>query len=228
MFKSKTRKRLIWSSVAAIIALTLMILLGPSRDVIKKRFEFSGAEGPLQIMPELSIEEGDADRHQDPKFFRDNPPPPNIEVIPEETTPEAPEEVPRIRENVELESDTYADAISDPDLDIVDQVEMNLPQQTNPWFVLIRMVRPQYPSSATEAERRTPIIVVEVAFFVSEEGNVTASYILNSTGSRAFNEVVLKAVDQWLYKPVWYDGRPPRGFWNRLTIRFKSPYRSSS
>jgi TonB family protein len=101
---------------------------------------------------------------------------------------------------------------------------MQMPQQTNPWFVLIRMVRPEYPSQATEEQRRTPVIIVEVAFFVNEEGKVTASYILSSTGGEVFNVVVLKAVNQWVYKPVYRDGQAPQGFWNRLTIRFKSPY----
>ena len=69
--------------------------------------------------------------------------------------------------------------------------------------------------------------IVEVAFFVSERGQVTHSYILNSTGGPIFNDVVLKAVNQWLYQPVWHNGLPPQGFWNRLTIRFKSPYSNS-
>jgi TonB family protein len=90
------------------------------------------------------------------------------------------------------------------------------------------MGRPQPPRGATEEARRRPVITVEVAFFVNEEGRVTHSYILSSTGGPSFNEVVLKAVNQWLYKPVAREGRPPQGFWNRLTIRFKSPYRSSS
>ncbi|MFH1842705.1 MAG: TonB family protein [bacterium] len=227
MFKDRTRQRMLYSTVVALLGLLALILFGPSRQDVKKRFEFSGAEGEMRIMPELSIDEGQDTQHQEEKFFQDNPPPPNVEVEPEETVDQADEFVPEPVESPVVESDVYADAESDPDLDVVDQIEMNLPQQTNPWFVLIRMVRPQYPSNATEADRRKPLVRVEVAFFVGEEGKVTASYIISSSGGPAFGEVVLKAVNEWLYKPVWHQGKPPQGFWNHIVIRFRSPYGSA-
>ena len=227
-FKDQSRRRLGWSTLAALVALLLLALFGPTRESIRQRFEFSGAEGPLRLMPELSIEKGDANRHQEPEFFKRNPPPPQYEVVPDDPVDKAQQKQPIQRDVPPVESEEYADALTDPDLSVMDAVEMNLPQQTNPWFVLLRMVRPQYPSGATEEERHTPVIIVEVAFYVNEEGKVTHSYILSSTGSATFNEVVLRAVNQWVYKPVAPEGRAPQGFWNRLTIRFRSPYRSSS
>jgi TonB family protein len=227
-FKGQGRRRLAWSTLAALVGLLMLALIGPSRESIRQRFEFSGAEGPLRLMPELSIEKGEAARYQDPEYFKQNPPPPNVEVVPDNPVDIAEQEKPLPRDGPPVESDEYADALADPDLNVLNAVEMNLPQQTNPWFVLLSMVRPQYPSGATETERRIPVIVVEVAFYVNEEGKVTHSYILSSTGGQTFNEVVLRAVNQWLYKPISKDGRAPEGFWNRLTIRFRSPYRSSS
>ena len=101
---------------------------------------------------------------------------------------------------------------------------MRLPSQTNPWFRLVRMVRPLYPHDARPEDLRVPRIVVEVAFFVDPTGRVTASYIMNSNGGPAFDRVVLKAVAEWLYEPVDLpDIGPLDGFWNVLTVVFRNP-----
>jgi TonB family protein len=224
LFKAKGRKRLAWATVLTGLVLGLLALLGPSREDVKRRFELHpGAEGPLEIMPEISIEKGQDPAYQLPRYFRKTPPPPHYEVEPE--NPYA-EEVapPRPLEPENLSAQEIVDPATDPDLDQVDLVEFQLPQQTNPWFVLIRMIRPQYPINATERQRRTPVIEVEVAIYINEKGQVTASMILASEGGPVFNEVVLKAVNQWLYKPITRNGRGPEGRWQTIIWRFKSPY----
>jgi TonB family protein len=220
------RRRLLGAGAIAILVVIVLVLLGPSRDEVRRRFESMGAEGPLRIMPELSIEPGKARYHQEPRYFRETPPPPNIEVVPEKTVPKADQIVPPERDRTETEHDLI-DPSEDPDLDDMDLVEMDTPMQTNPCFILVRQVRPLYPAAATEAERRQAEILVEVAFFVDPEGEVTGSYVLSSTGGPAFAEVALKAVNQWRYRPVPCGGVAPDGFWARLRLRFRSPYGDS-
>ena len=200
------------------------MILGPKREEVKDRFEFPGAEGPLKIMPEISITPGEDAIEQMPRYFRETPPPPAVEIQPDEPDPEAIEAMPFLDEP-QPPSETESDvAVADPDLEQVNLVEFSLPQQTNPDFVLIRMIRPHYPSQASEEQRRTPLINVEAAIYIAESGEVTASMILSSNGGPVFDEVVLKAVNQWLYKPIIKDGRPPEGRWQTLTWRFWSPY----
>ena len=114
-------------------------------------------------------------------------------------------------------------AFVDPDLDVTDAVELLMPAQMNPWFRLIRMVRPRYPADAVQEDLDSPVITVEVAFFVASSGRVTGSYIISCSGSQAFADITLKAVDEWIYEPLVIDGRIPDGFWNHLTINFRSP-----
>ncbi len=203
--------------------LVLLAILGPDPEEVKKRFEFPGAEGVLKIMPEISISPGVDAVEQMPRYFRETPPPPAVEVRPDDLDPLATETMP-ITDLPSPQSDSDLVVEADPDLEQVNLVEFSLPQQTNPDFVLIRMVRPQYPANATEQQRRTPVIRVEVAIYIAETGEVTASMILSSDGGVLFEEVVLKAVNQWLYKPIVVDGHPPEGRWQTLTWRFLSPY----
>ena len=124
----------------------------------------------------------------------------------------------------EVDTETDLEVEANPDLKKVNLVEFSLPQQTNPDFVLIRMIRPQYPANASEAQRRMPVINVEAAIYIEVTGQVTASMILSSNGGPVFDEVVLQAVNQWLYRPIIKNGQPPQARWQTLTWRFWSPY----
>ena len=209
----------------ALVGIVLLIVFGPDREEVKRRFEFYGAEGDLKIMPELSIDDGDDAVHQLPKYFQDTPPPPPLEILDEEPDPAAVEEMPVVKETSEVETDIVGQNVdADPALDPVDQVELTLPQQTSRDWRIVYMVRPNYPLDATETERRTPVITVEVAIFVNPDGRVAASMITSSTGGPAFANVVLKAVEQWLFQWLIGDGRPASGRWIEMTWNFKSPY----
>ena len=220
-FRRGGRRRFLAAIAGALVVLGLFILFGPDRSDIEKRFEFSGEEGPLEIMPELSIDRGEDARFQEEqrRNLEMPEPAPSYEVI--EDDEDGPEPVPEEVVSSEREVDTI-DPEADPELDETDAVEMTLPSQTNPWFRLIHMVRPRYPADATAEDRRLPLIRVEVAFFVTPEGNVEGSYIISNQGSEAFARITLKAVDQWLYEPVGGEVAP-QGFWNRLTLRFRQP-----
>lgn len=220
-FRRGNRKRIVYSVVGALIVLALVVLLGPSGTDVRRRWEFSGKEGPLRLMPELSIDDGGDAVHQDAAAAGSPPAAaPNYESV----SPEAEQKAPPPSPPATADRTAETDPESDPELDAVDAVEMRLPAQTNPWFRLIRMVRPRYPADASAADMRQPQVIVEVAFYVDPSGKVAGSYIMSNTGGDAFARVVLKAVDQWLYRPVILpDGEAPQGFWNRLTIFFRTP-----
>lgn len=220
-FRRGARRRLLGAGALALVLLLLGVLFGPDREDVKRTFEFSGKAGPLKVMPELSVDEGMDPRHQEQlrKALQPPEPAPNYEI--EEEDPEAVEEKPVSAAPVP-EPAPEADPVEDADLDVVDAVEMHLPSQTNPWFRLVRMVRPTYPLDATPADRALPSLEVEVAFYVAPSGKVEGAYILRNEGGPAFADVVLRAVEQWLYEPI-PGARAPDGFWNRLTITFVSP-----
>ena len=68
--RRSARRRYLGAVVVALTALVLLVLLGPDEQEVKERFEYYGAPGELQIMPEVSIEEGDQSLHQLPRSLQ--------------------------------------------------------------------------------------------------------------------------------------------------------------
>ncbi len=191
---------------------------GRTVKIVRESMKFyPGAYGPLRVMPQLAIENGTDAREQRASRARSQPPvAPRQEPIPpaergEIVPPQSP-----ARQTAD------ASAASDADLGDVDAVEMHLPAQMNPCFVLDRLVRPEYPLEADAQARAQRAISVEAAFYVSETGAVTGAYILQSSGLPLFDDVVLRAVNQWRFKPVTDPACPGLGFWVRLPVIFRS------
>lgn len=220
-FRRGGRRRLWWSAAAAIVVLGLLIVMGPDRRSIQRRFRFYGAPGELRIMPEISIDEGKDRVHQLPKSLQVPPPPASIQIVPEDLDPRATEIAPKQREDREIRNE---DAVEpNPDADTADkaQVELSLPSQTNPDWYILHMVRPEYPLAAPEQERRQPVIFVKAAIFVGPSGDVVERMILATDGSRVFAEEVLAKLAEWKFG---WRVNPGSGRWIEMTWNFNSPY----
>jgi outer membrane biosynthesis protein TonB len=214
---------MIWAGVTAVACLVLLVLLGPDEESIKERFEYYGAPGELQIMPEISIEEGHHEVHQMPKSLQVQPPPANIEIEREDPDPNGTVEVPPVNIQEPHESVTTSEfPRDDAELSSDQQVEMAMPMQSNPDWYILHMVRPEYPLDASEAERRTPVIFVNVNAFVGPDGLVKEVWVNNTNGSRIFVEATLKAVKQWKFG--WRIEDPGLGRMYVIPWNFKSPY----
>ena len=68
--RARTGRRLLAAAVAAVLIVVVIAFLGPSKETVEKRFTPYGAEGPLRIMPEISIEEGQDESHPHQRCFR--------------------------------------------------------------------------------------------------------------------------------------------------------------
>lgn len=216
------KRRFLWATLLAVVCLGILIFLGPDQQSIKDKFEYYGTPGELRIMPEISIDQGRDRTHQLPRSLQQPPPPTVVEVPDENAAEDGFEPVPRPRE---AESDQPLTDRSqyDPNAEVSDreQVELSLPQQSNPdWFIL-NMVRPEYPLQATLQERKTPVIFVKAAVFLDVEGQVSASMVTATNGSQVFTDAVLAAVDQWRF--AWRI-TPTAGRWIEMTWNFRSPF----
>ena len=80
-FRRGGAKRLAWATVLAFIGLGVLILLGPDEEEIKERFEYYGVPEELQIMPEISIIDGQDAVEQERKMPNLPPPAAAIEII---------------------------------------------------------------------------------------------------------------------------------------------------
>lgn len=222
-FRRGGRKRMLAAGGVAVLALILLIVLGPSQEEVRRRFEYYGKPGEMQIMPEISIVEGQNERRQLPKTLQAPPPPSQIEIdeMPESenaTMPKPKDGPIRDRQPVDLPSTE-----PNPDSDQVErnQVELALPQQTSPdWFILEQYL-PEYPFDAPQNEQRIPVVQVKVAIFVDPDGNVSEAMITSAAAGAAFTSEVLDKVRQWRFG--WRID-PQAGRWIELTFNFNSPY----
>lgn len=221
-FRQGTRRRLLVASGCAIVALLLLVWLGPRDSAIVRRLQYYGAPGPMKIMPEISIDTGADQVHQLPRSLQMPPPPARLEIIPDRTDERAIEKVPK----AEVAVDRVGQAVTDPAEAILDalfdeQVQLLLPQQTSLDWYILHLVRPEYPVLASEQDRRRPVINVVVWIFVDPQGNVTAAQLISNEGGDVFAEAVIEAVQQW--KLGWRVD-PQNGRQLVLPWRFRSPY----
>lgn len=230
--RGRTGKRLLWATPLALALLALLTLLGPSADEVERKFTPYGAEGPLRIMPEIAVEDGvDPAQLEARREVAPPPPAPNYQVEPEQTYEDAEELVPEAAAEAAEITDTGVDSeapvaevqVTESDGDAV--VELVMPSQfANADFIIKKLVRPLYPAHASTADRRKPVITVEVAIWVTETAEITASYVASNDGSQAFADAALAAVRQWELAPRVRDGVPPQPRWLVVPWRFRSPF----
>ncbi len=215
-------KRILWAVALAVLALVAFMIFGPREEDIKKRFEYYGVQDEMRIMSEISIDDGHDQVQKLPKSLQMPPPPANIEIEEETPDPDGSEPMPQKREADPNRIDVNTNnPLEEAEVSEEYQVEMSLPMQTNKDFYIIHLERPDYPLNATELERRTPIVVVQVGIFVDPQGHVTEAMILSSGGSRVYDEAVLGAVRNWKFG--WLV-EPGAGRWLQFPFNFKSPY----
>jgi len=219
-FKQGGGRRLLAAAAAAAVIIVLLVLLGPDKSEIDRRFEIYGAPGELRIMPDISIVEGKDARQQVPQSLQQPPPPSPVIVDEEPEDKDAEMTVAKPRDARPAEVQPVVEPMDD--LDARDNlVEMSTPLQTSPDYYIIRMVNPEYPLDASDADRRTPRIYVEAEAFVGPDGHVTDVVIRASNGGAAYSHAVVAAFGQW---QVGWRVDPGLGRWLRRTWYFRSPY----
>lgn len=221
-FRQGARRRLLVASGCAVVALLLLVWLGPRDSTLVRRLQYYGAPGEMKIMPEISIDTGADPVHRLPRSLQMPQPPARLQIIPDRTDPRALETVPKAEnaddvagQAVTAPAEAFTDALFD------EQVQLLLPQQTSRDWYILHLVRPAYPILASEQDRRRPVINVVVWIFVDPQGNVTAAQLISNEGGEVFAEAVLEAVQQW--KLGWRVD-PRNGRQLVLPWRFRSPY----
>jgi len=218
-FKQGGGRRLLGAAAVALVALVLVIVLGPDQEEIRRRFEYYGAPGELRIMPEVSIDDGSDPVHQIPKSLQQPPPPAEVVVEEEPEDPDAREVLPEPQEGKPVE-DTPHEFVDDAEQAAEPQVEFTLPLQSNPDCYILELVRPDYPTAATESDRRMPVITVVAYVWLGEDGQVQDVLIARNDGGPAFGDAVRDAVRQWVFG--WRTA--PKRMNLVIPFNFRSPY----
>ncbi len=81
-------------------------------------------------------------------------------------------------------------------------------------FEIITQTDPDYPRQA-EVIRYNKTVAVEVRFLVDLEGNVENIKILKSHEKFGFDKEVISAVKKWKFKPIIYNGRKIKVYFNK-------------
>ncbi len=230
--RAQVGKRLLWALPAVVVILALLILLGPSAEVIERKFTPYGADGPLQIMPEISIEDGiDPVRRRTREDAAPPPAAPNYDIEPDDTDARTDNLVPEVQDTTAPQVDAGesteapADAVQAIDRDGNANVDMFMPSQhVDSDFIIRKLVRPLYPARAGAADRLRPLITVTAAFFVNEQAEIVAVMIQGNDGGPEFADAARTAMEQWVFEPRLRDGKPPASRWLVVKWRFRSPF----
>lgn len=220
--RGQVGRRLGYSVLGALLLLALGIWLSPEAEEEAIPFRHYGVQDELRIMPDLSIDDGRETRHQLPKSLQAPPPPSRLEVEREPESENATE--PRPPEPTERQEEILDDTpLPQPDAETAeqDQVEMLLPQQSNPDFFILKHVPAQYPLNASEEDRRIPLIFVKASMFVGPDGKVSDVLVEATNGGQAFVDEVMRKL-----KMMEFGWRvdPGPGRWINTTFNFRSPY----
>ncbi len=81
-------------------------------------------------------------------------------------------------------------------------------------FEIISQIDPDYPRQA-EVIRYNKTVVVEVRFLVDLNGNVEDIKILKSHEKFGFDKEVISAVKKWKFKPIVYNNRKIKVYFNK-------------
>lgn len=81
-------------------------------------------------------------------------------------------------------------------------------------FEIISQPDPNYPRQA-EVIRYSQTVTVEVRFLVGLDGNIEDVQITKSHAKFGFDDEVLKALRRWKFKPIVYNGRKIKVYFNK-------------
>lgn len=84
-------------------------------------------------------------------------------------------------------------------------------------FKILKEISPNYPRQA-EIARYNKTVIVEVKFLVGTNGSVEDIKIIKSHEKFGFDKEVIQALKKWKFKPVVYNGRNIKVYFNKEFI----------
>lgn len=208
-------KRLVWLLPAALLLL-VSILITLERLQVVDNFFSVGYEGPMQLLPEITIldetgleaEVFSEERHD--MVARE------VEVYSEEEEPETEDEAPLTpSESTEPTEEPVTDEFEGRDP--IRSYPSHAPVPYREDYVILKMVKPVYPPEAIE-QGLEGYVLVEV--FINEQGTVQEAWVRKVKGIEAFETATVEAVRQFVFKPV-RDRGAPSSFWVSFLVRFE-------
>lgn len=213
-YDQKRRKRLLLFIPVGIIAIAVLLITVERTRVVDKFFSI-GYEGPMQILPEITIID---DKGMEAEIFskeRRDMVARDIQLFSEEEE-DIEEEEPEISTAPEKElEEQILDEVPGQDYIRTYPSHSDVPYRED--YVIIHMVQPEYPKDALD-RMMEGYVLVEV--YVDETGRVSEAWVRKVYGMESFERSSIEAVRQFVFKPVMENGSP-QPFWVSFLVNFR-------
>lgn len=210
--RKRARRLALMVPVALVVIIAILATVERSRVV--DRFFSIGYEGPMQLLPEITIID---DRGREAEIFSEEKRDmvtQKVEVVSDEEE-DVDEEDPDISTAPEKEVEEVFDEVPGEDYTRTYPSHTDVPYRED--YVILEMVQPKYPDDAM-ALQKEGYVLVEV--YVDESGTVSEAWVRKVYGMKSFEEASIEAVRQFRFKPVMEDGKP-QPFWVSFLINFR-------
>ncbi|MBU8921914.1 MAG: energy transducer TonB [Bacteroidales bacterium] len=212
-YDKRRTKRLVYLLPVAFLVL-IIILMTIEHTQVVDRFFYVGYEGPMQILPEITIID---DKSLQAEIFseeRHDMVAREIELISDDEQ-DVEEEDPEFSTAPEKEVEEIFDNVTGRDFIKTYASHTDVPFRED--YVILTMVKPVYPEDAM-ALRREGYVLVEV--YIDETGRVAEAWVRKVYGIESFEIASIEAVKQFRFKPVMENGEP-QSFWVSFLISFR-------
>ena len=207
------RKRLIYLLPVSVLLL-IILAIGLEKARVVDRIFSVGYEGPMQILPEITIlddsgieaEVFEKERHD--MVARD------VEVYSEEIEDEHDEAETSFSPKEDPEEPIFDD-FEGPDA--IRTYESHAPVPYREDYVIKKMVEPIYPPEAM-LRGHEGYVLVEV--YINSNGFVQEAWVRKVKGDESFEAATLDAVKLFEFRPIMDRGRPI-SFWLSFLVRFE-------
>ncbi len=207
------RKRLIYLLPVSVLLL-IILAIGLEKSRVVDRIFSVGYEGPMQILPEITIlddsgieaEVFEKERHD--MIARD------VKVYSEEIEDEH-DEAETSFSPKEVPVEPIYDDFEGPDA--IRTYESHAPVPYREDYVIKKMVEPIYPPEAM-IRGHEGYVLVEV--YINSNGFVQEAWVRKVKGDESFEAATLDAVKLFEFRPIMDRGRPI-SFWLSFLVRFE-------
>ncbi len=212
-YDRRWRKRIVYLLPVSLLLIVILAISLEKSKVVDRIFSV-GYEGPIQILPEITIlddsgieaEVFEKERHD--MVARD------VEVYSEEIEDEHDDAETSLSPKEDPEEPIYDDFEGS---DAIRTYESHAPVPYREDYVIKKMIEPIYPPEAM-IRGHEGYVLVEV--YVNNRGFVQEAWVSKVKGDKSFEAATLDAVKQFEFRPIMDRGKPV-SFWLSFLVRFE-------
>jgi periplasmic protein TonB len=195
--------------VAALVVIAFLVSGRAKHGQITR---LVGLRGPVEVLPEITIEPDDPSPQASPSPAGQNATPTVALDLRNDGDVDAPLPLPEPNPPRPI-PETFPEHDDVASHEVVGRREVPYSDR----YVILHMVKPKYPPRELE-DGVEGNVTVEI--FVDERGHVAQANVLSGIGPDSFQTSALEAVRQFLFRPPTENGRPST-MWVKFLIKFR-------